>query len=103
MAITSKKTDGVENTRLATIAHLDDAGTTAGSYKLGFKPRYVCAVNATDRTKLEWYEGMASATSLSTTAAGATTLITSAGITVAGDTIGFPVLQSKQFYVLAEG
>lgn len=104
MAITFKKTDGAETTRLTTVAHFDDAAApAAASYKLGYRPRYISVVNATDRIKLEWSEGMASATSINTTATGAATLITSGGITVSGDTIGFAVLQNKQFYFLAEG
>ena len=104
MAITSTVTHGVENTRLATISHLDDAGSpAAASYKLGFKPRYVVVDNVTDRTVLQWYEGMNSGHAAKTIAAGTRTLETSGGVTVSGDTIGFAVQQNKQFRVQALG
>ena len=59
----------------------------------GFKPRYVVFINATDRTRVEWFEGMAANTSIKTAAAGAVTLETAnGGITV--DDRGFRVLQN---------
>ena len=104
MAITSQVTNGAEQTRLATISHLDDAAApAAASYKLGFKPRYVVVDNVTDRTVLQWYEGMASGHAAKTVPAGARTLETAGGVTVSGDTIGFAVLQNKQFRVQALG
>ena len=104
MAITSTVTHGVENTRLATISHLDDAGSpAAASYKLGFRPRYVVVDNVTDRTVLQWYEGMNSGHAAKTIAAGTRTLETSGGVTVSGDTIGFAVLQNKTYRVQAMG
>jgi hypothetical protein len=104
MAITANQTNAVETTRLATISHLDDAGSpAAASYDVGFRPRYVCVDNVTDRIKLEWCEGTTSAHSVQTVAAGTRTLITSGGITVANDVIGFPVLQNKQYRVQVIG
>jgi hypothetical protein len=103
MAITANQTNAVETTRLATISHLDDAGTTAASYDVGFRPRAVRVDNVTDRILFEWHEGMSSAHSVQTVAAGARTLITSGGVTVVGDTIGFPVLQNKQYRVQVIG
>ena len=61
----------------------------------GFKPKYVCWENITDRVKGEWYEGMAANSCIKTVAAGTRTLeITSGngGITV--DDRGFRVLQN---------
>lgn len=104
MAITSKFTGGVEQTRMTTISHLDDAAApAAASYKLGYKPRYICVEQVTDGTKLEWHEGMASPAAVSTAAAGTRTIITTNGVTVAGDTIGFPVAQNKTYRVVALG
>ena len=50
---------------------------------LGFTPKYVAWENVTDRTKIEWYEGMAANTCIKTVAAGTRTLeTTNGGITV---------------------
>lgn len=104
MAITSTQTNAVENTRLATINHFDDAASpAAASYDVGFRPRYVRVDNVTDRIMLEWYEGMTSAHAVKTLAAGTRSLETSAGVTVAGDTIGFAPLQNKQYRVQVIG
>ena len=104
MAITASTTNAVENTKFATISHIDDAGSPANaSYNVGFTPRYIKVDNVTDRTVWEWYEGMTSAYAAQTVAAGTRTLITSGGPTVSGYTIGFPVLQSKQYRVQVIG
>lgn len=47
----------------------------------GFLPRKVTFINLTDRSRLEWFEGMAADSAILTVAAGTTTLITTAGIT----------------------
>ena len=66
----------------------------------GFKPRYVCFENATDRIKVEWYEGMADDTCIKTAAAGTRTLeTTNQGITV--DALGFRVSQNATLAVVA--
>ena len=77
----------------------------------GFRPRYVTWENATDRTKIEWYEGMAANTCIKIVAAGTRTLeVANGGITVSNT--GFSVLQnatlaailaSKVCYWKAEG
>ncbi len=104
MPITASITNAVENTRITTISHFDDAGSpAAASYRVGFTPRYVKVENATDRILNEWYEGMTSAHAVRTVAAGTRTLETSAGPTVVGDTIGFPVAQNKQYRVQVIG
>lgn len=59
----------------------------------GFQPKKVVWWNATDRVKLEWFEGMAANTALKTAAAGTQTLeVANGGITV--DDRGFRVLQN---------
>ena len=104
MAITSSVTAAVENTKLTTLSHFDDAGSpVAASYRVGFVPRYVKVENATDRILNEWYEGMTSGHAVRTVAAGTRTLETSGGPTVVGDTIGFPVLQNKAYRVQVIG
>lgn len=104
MAITASTTNAVENTKFTTISHLDDAGSpAAASYNVGFTPRYIRVDNVTDRTVLEWYEGMTSAHAAKTVAAGTRTLETSGGPTVSGGTIGFAVTQNKQYRVQVIG
>lgn len=69
--------------------------TAADSTRIetGFKPRHVVWENATDRTRIEWFEGMTANTCIKTIAAGTRTLETSnGGITV--DDRGFRVLQN---------
>ncbi|MGH7749526.1 MAG: hypothetical protein ACREQ5_32885, partial [Candidatus Dormibacteria bacterium] len=57
-----------------------DSGAAADtSFKLGFVPRYVRWINATDRITLEWYNG-AGAASLRTVAVGTRTLDTASYI-----------------------
>ena len=104
MTITATQTNAVENTRLATINHFDDAASpAAASYDVGFRPRYVRVDNVTDRILLEWYEGMTTAHAVKTLAAGTRSLETSGGVTVSGDTIGFAPLQNKQYRVQVVG
>lgn len=104
MTITANQVNGAEQTRLATINHLDDAASpAAASYKLGFKPRYVLVNNLTDSIQFVWQEGMTSGHAQKTIDTGARSAITTDGVTVAGDTIGFPVLQNKQYRVQAIG
>lgn len=58
-----------------------DAGAAADtSFKLGFVPRYIRWLNATDRIMLEWFNGMG-AESVRTVAAGTITLDASSFIT----------------------
>lgn len=85
--------------------------TDSVSVATGFKPRFVQWENATDRTLIEWREGMADNTCIKTAAAGTRTLeTTNGGITV--NASGFRVLQnatlaavlaSKACYWKAEG
>lgn len=81
----------------------DSTSITATEYTrltTGFKPRYVCFENATDRIRVEWFEGMAANTCIKTAAAGTRTLeTTNGGITV--DAQGFRVLQNATLAVIA--
>ena len=107
--VTQSQTPAQEQTRTFTASHFDDAGAPATpTFFPGFAPRYVCVVNETDRITWEWREGNQPAHCVLTVAAGTRTLITAAGVTVnvaAGTqpSISFPVLQNKQFRVLAQG
>lgn len=104
MPITATVTNSTELTRLATINHFDDAAApAAASYRVGFKPRHVLVNNVTDSISFLWQEGMTSGHAQQTVAAGTRSLITTGGVTVSGDTIGFPVLQNKQYRVQVMG
>lgn len=84
-----------------------DAGTaTVQTFTLGFAPRYVKWVNATDRIIDEWYEGMAAASSIHTVAAGTVTLELTNGVTVSGNTFALTaatMVASKVYYWVAVG
>lgn len=103
MAITATVNSAANMLRMANGSHIDTAGTTAAAVDLGFVPRYIRVVNATDRIEFEWFEGMTSGHALQTAAAGTRTLESSGGPTLtvapAGNTatLGFPVLQNKQY------
>ena len=76
--------------------------------QLGFLPRYFRIINLTDRIADEWYEGMASPSSLRTAAAGTQTAETTNGIAVstANNTVSLTaasVPASKSLYWVAEG
>lgn len=65
------------------IGSFKDTGTVKKSVvKLGFVPRHVKLIDATNRISYEWYEGMAADSAIKQVAAGTTTLETSNGITV---------------------
>lgn len=97
---TQSNTNGV--TYLAIGQVVTDAGAAAATtFALPFKPRFVRFVNLTDRITDEWYEGMASASSLHTVAAGTMTLETTNGIAVSGSTFtvtATTILASKSFF-----
>jgi len=74
----------------------DATAITAADYveiKLGFKPTYVEWENATDRTQIVHYAGMADNTCVKTIAAGTRTLETTNGGITLTDT-GFRVTQN---------
>jgi hypothetical protein len=104
MTITASVRPAQELTRVTNISHLDAAGSpAAASYDVGFEPRYIRVENTTDRICNEWFLGMTSGHALRSAAAGTRSLETSGGPTVAGDVIGFPVLQNKQYRVIVMG
>jgi hypothetical protein len=81
----------------------DATAITAADYveiDIGFKPKYVEFVNATDRIAVEFYEGMTADTSIKTAAAGTRTLeTTNQGITLTET--GFRVSQNATLAVIA--
>jgi hypothetical protein len=106
MAITSTQNNGDAIVHSASGAWSDSAGTPAlATLTLGFTPRYVCWLNATDRIQYEWFDGMAAGTTLKTVAAGTRTLDTAdAAISVDGGTVTIAaaaILQSKANYWVA--
>lgn len=107
MAITATTSAGDGTRNMFTASHFDDAASPANaSFTPGFRPRYVCVDNVTDRIKWEWYEGSATATNVQTVAAGTRTLITTGGATVtitdgSQPAISFAALQNKQYRVQA--
>ena len=102
---TQYNVDGVQRRAYGTIT-TTAAAATALTETLGFEPKYVKFVNATDRIQDEWYFGMASASSINTVAAGTVTLETTNGIAVSGNTFTLTattMVASKVFYWVAEG
>lgn len=102
MAITNSQTESNGVERNTAGSHLDDAATPAAvTITLGYEPRYIRFINATDRIEWEWFIGAASGTTLKTVAAGTRTLDTAdAAIAVSGDTFTVPaalVLQNKVY------
>ncbi len=82
------------------------AAATALTETLGFEPKHIRFINATDRIQDEWFQGMAAASSIHTVAAGTVTLETTNGITVVGNTFSLTattMVASKVFYWEAEG
>jgi hypothetical protein len=67
---------------------------------LGFTPKYVAWENVTDRTKIEWYEGMAANTCIKTVAAGTRTLETANGGITVCTADGTANVDGKAFSVL---
>lgn len=79
----------------------DASAAAAATFSLPFTPRFVRFVNLTDRITDEWYEGMASASSLHTVAAGTMTLEATNGIAVSGASFtvtAVTMVASKTFY-----
>lgn len=97
---TQSNSNGIVNYAVGKIV-TDSASAAAATITLGFAPRYVKFVNLTDRITDEWYEGMASASSLHAVAAGTLTLETTNGIAVSGNTFTLTattMVASKTFY-----
>lgn len=103
MAFTSStqtNSNGVLNFAVGKIV-TDATTAAAGTITLGFVPRYFKLINLTDRITDEWFEGMASASSLHAVAVGTMTLETTNGIALSGTTITLTattLVASKTFY-----
>jgi len=88
---------------------VSDAGAAAAAtITVGFLPRHVKFVNLTDRITDEWFEGMASASSLHAVATGVLTLEAVNGVAVSAANNSFTLtavtmVASKSFYWTAEG
>lgn len=76
---------GIVNVAIARVV-VDNGTATAQTFTLGFAPRIVRFHNLTDSISDEWFEGMASASSLHTVANGTRTLEVTNGIAVSGNT-----------------
>lgn len=80
---TNSQSNAMGIANVATGLIVSDASAAAAvTITLGFAPRIVRFRNVTDRISDEWYEGMASASSIHTVAAGTVTLETTNGIAV---------------------
>lgn len=110
MTITSTTYPANAHPRLFQYRHFDDAASPAAILvNPGFRPRYVCAENLTDRIKYEWYEGMATTDCIKTVAAGTRTLDTGSLLPVVVTAGSQPsitlkaseVLQNKQYEIQA--
>lgn len=103
MAITTNtqtNSNGVVNYAIGKVV-TDGGAAAAATFSLGFTPRKVKFVNLTDRITDEWFEGMASASSLHAVAAGTLTLETTNGIAVSGPSFtvtATTLVASKTFY-----
>lgn len=102
---TQTNSAGVTNVAVGKIV-TDSATAAIATIDLGFAPRRIVFHNLTDRISDEWLEGMASASSLHTVAAGTRTLETTNGIAVSGNSFtltAVTMVASKTFYWVAEG
>lgn len=102
---TQSNSQGITNHAFGQVT--TDGGTaTAQTFTLGFAPRKVIWVNATDRITDEWFEGMASASSIHTVANGTRTLELTNGVAVSGNTFTLTattMVASKVYYWEAIG
>jgi len=76
-------TNTMHQVRNQTIGQVtSDAGAAADTlFVTGYRPRVVRFINLTDRSTIEWFEGMADDSAILTVAAGTRTLVTSSGVT----------------------
>jgi len=93
MAITQTKTNDCSPVQRAVGRYLTTSTAAAFTIVTGFKPRHVRVINLTLRNQMEWYEGMAAASAVVSSASGTRTLVTSLGITQNdnGFTVGLQV------------
>ena len=102
--LSNSQSNGVANIThgYMTMSAASITATDSVSLTCGFRPRYVCFENVTDRIKVEWYEGMADNSCIKTAANGTRTLEVTGGnggITVSAS--GFSVLQNATLAVIA--
>lgn len=101
MAYTTN-TNSMHQVRNQTIGQVvSDAGAAADTlFVTGYRPRVVRFINLTDRSTIEWFEGMADDSALLTVAAGTRTLVTSSGVTpsASGFTIKAATLIASKTY-----
>jgi hypothetical protein len=86
---TSNLNDGVK--RSASGSYIESGTAAAFSVTTGFLPSYIMVQNSTSGDRMEWFEGMAAASAIKTTAStGVITVISSLGITASarGFTVG---------------
>lgn len=104
-ATTNTQTNSNGVAYVATGKIIQDATAAAAlTLTLGFVPRYFKLVNLTDRITDEWFEGMASASSLHAVAAGTQTLEATNGIAISGTSVTFTattMVASKTYYWVA--
>jgi len=108
MAVTQSQSQHPASvTNIAVGSYLDDAATPeAMTITLGFTPRYVLVLNATDLSKVEKWEGMAAINTLKTATAGDITVAVDSAILI--NSMGFVFLkaltiQNKQYGWMAIG
>jgi len=109
MATTSTQEHNPASVSQITVgSHLETTTAVAVDFTTGFKPLYVKVVNETDRTQIEWFDGMADSEGIVTVANGTRTLVTSNGIIQLsyGFTFGLDTnvnVVSKQISWIAQG
>lgn len=96
------RTDGIVHRASGKIVFPADSITAADyiSVECGFVPKRVIFMNATDRIRVEWFQGMDNDTCIKTAAAGTVTLeTTNKGIGIDGNS--FTVSQNATLAVIA--
>jgi hypothetical protein len=86
MAQTITQSDGDGVSRVATGRYLDTGTVAAYTVTVGFTPKYVGVFNVTSGDQMQWFEGMTSGHALKQVTAGTSSILTSNGISVSGNT-----------------
>ena len=68
--------------------------------KVGFEPKYIKVLNATDRLMQEWFKGLAASNFIETAANGTKTLETDAQVTLARTSTGAAPVTYEPTYVV---
>jgi hypothetical protein len=112
MTITTTEKNSQGQAQRYDVRYLDDAADPAAAvFYPGFRPKYVKAVNLTDRLTYEWYTGMAEGDYFYTIANGTRTLETNDVMVVEADSgarasitlVDSITVQNKQWHIVAEG